>query len=80
MAAPRTFSKDVEDILAVFDGRPELVNEVNEARADVRAYIEQSLQALLSDPNFRYAVEGYLSDQPDRAPLVLQRIRSLLIP
>jgi hypothetical protein len=66
-------SHDLEDIIAVVDGRPEIVNDVAAAGADVRAYIGTEIRALLDDPNFIEALGGFLL--PDAAS---QRRRSLL--
>lgn len=54
-------SKDLEDVIAVLDGRPEISIEVAEAAGDVRSFIAQELDALLGDANFAYAVEGYFA-------------------
>jgi hypothetical protein len=66
-------SHDLEDIIAVIDGRPEIVNEVAAAVADVREYIGTEIRALLDDPTFIEALGGFLL--PDAAS---QRRRSLL--
>jgi len=70
-------SKDIDDVIAVLDGRPEFSAELAMASADVRAFIREGLRALLSDPYFRYAVDGYLSSQRGRAALVLSRIEDI---
>jgi len=66
-------SHDLEDIIAVVDGRPEIVSDVTAASTDVRGYIGTEIQALLDDPDFIEALGGFLL--PDAAS---QRRRSLL--
>ena len=58
-------SHDLEDIIAVVDGRPEIVSEVAAASSDVRGYIASELQALLDNQDFVEALGGFLL--PDAA-------------
>lgn len=53
-------SHDLEDILTVIDGRPELIGEIAEADDGLRAYIGQMLTDLLNRENFIYAIPGHL--------------------
>lgn len=71
-------SHDLEDIVAVIDGRPEIVDEVAGAVPDVRAYIASEVEALFNDADFLEALPGFL--QPDRASqarrgLLAERLR-----
>lgn len=73
-------SHDLEDILTVIDGRPEIVEEVQSAQADVRAYIAAVFQELLSTRAFTDALPGFLL--PDaatqaRLPLLIGRLNKL---
>lgn len=58
-------SHDLEDIIAVIDGRPEIVDNLSATQADVRSYIGAEFRALLNDPNFTEALTGFLL--PDAA-------------
>lgn len=60
-----TLSHDLEDIVAVIDGRAEIVDEIANANADVRAYIVLEVRGLMSDADFREAIPGFLL--PDSA-------------
>lgn len=66
-------SHDLEDIITVVDGRPEIVSDVAASPTDVRDYIGEEIRALLDDPDFLEALGGFLL--PDAAS---QRRRSLL--
>jgi predicted nucleotidyltransferase len=66
-------SHDLEDIIAVVDGRPEIVSDVTAASTDVRRYIASEFQALLDNRDFVEALGGFLL--PDAAS---QRRRNLL--
>jgi predicted nucleotidyltransferase len=73
-------SHDIEDIVAVIDGRPELRAETRAADAALRGYLASSFQKLLRTPDFIEALPGHLS--PDdasqrRLELVMARIEAL---
>jgi hypothetical protein len=73
-------SRDIEDIIAVVDGRLGLETEIAAAPARVREYLAMELQALLDAPSFEEAVSGHLpgdSASQARIPLVLARLRTL---
>jgi hypothetical protein len=58
-------SRDVEDLIAVVDGRGELVAEVQAAEKDVRSYLVKEIKRLLSLGAFNDALPGYVP--PDAA-------------
>ena len=73
-------SHDLEDLIAVIDGRPELASEVRAACEDVRVYIASGIGRLLNTPTFVDALPGYLL--PDhvsqaRITLLLERLIAL---
>ncbi len=73
-------SHDLEDIIAVVDGRPEIVTDVGGADAAVRGYIGTEIRALLRRADFIDALAGFLL--PDRASqarrgLIADRLRQL---
>jgi hypothetical protein len=76
-------SHDLEDIITVVDGRPEIVSEVAAASTDVRHYIASELRALLDNRDFIEALGGFLlpdAASQGRRSLVASRLRSLSIP
>lgn len=58
-------SHDLEDLITVVDGRPQLLEELQATLADVRAYIARETTALLDSPQFLDALPGFLL--PDAA-------------
>jgi hypothetical protein len=58
-------SHDLEDLMAVVDGRAELVEEIRAGAEDVRAYIAAEIRNLLATREFLDALPGYLL--PDQA-------------
>jgi len=76
-------SHDLEDIITVVDGRPELVDEVRGGPPEVREYMRDRLANLLADEAFVTALQGHLpgdAASQGRVPLVLERLRELVAP
>lgn len=73
-------SHDVEDLLAVIDGRPGILDEVLAAEEKLQAELAERFLRLLDDSRFVDAVSGHLP--PDetsqaRVPIVLARIKQI---
>jgi len=66
-------SQDLEDIVVVIDGRPELINELAAASDELRTYIAQSATMLLGRSAFLNALPGHV--EAGRAEVVLGRLR-----
>lgn len=69
-------SHDLEDVLLVMDGRPELTEELKAAPPELREFVVTELEYLLSEPGFEDILEGTLEDA-GRAELVLERIKEM---
>jgi hypothetical protein len=76
-------SLDVHDVLTLVDGRPELAAEVNAARTDLRAYVQEELAELMAEPYFDYALDsataGYGELGAERAGLLRDRLHELIV-
>jgi len=73
-------SHDLEDIIAIVDGRATIESDVSTAPALVRDFLRDRFRSLLADPGFVEAVAGHLlSDSASQArlPLVLSRMRAI---
>lgn len=57
-------SSDLEDVIAVADGRPSLADEVRGSSGDVRTYLAQAIKKLLNTPPFLDALPGFLLPDP----------------
>jgi hypothetical protein len=76
-------SHDLEDLMAVLDGRAELVEEIHAGAADVRAYIAAETRKLLAIREFLDALPGYLlPDQASQArvSILLERLKKIAAP
>lgn len=69
-------SHDIEDVLNIVDGREELANELSTAPAEIQHAVGDAFSGLLSDPNFANVLPGMLAE-PERAELVMQRIKAM---
>lgn len=73
-------SKDLEDIVTLFDGSQEAERLLSEGSAPLQNFIEGAIQAHLEDPEFVEAVEGCFRADPvsrERSRIVLARMRSI---
>jgi hypothetical protein len=73
-------SHDVEDIVALLDGRAEIVDEVRNAPPALRAYLAEAFKRLENDERFVESLSGHLppdSAGQGRLPIVLERIHRL---
>jgi len=70
-------SHDIEDVVAIVDGRRELLDEVANLRSDaLRTYLREQFRALMADPRFVDALGTHLP--PDTASqLRMPSLRSL---
>ncbi len=74
-------SFDMEDIIAVLDGRPGIDHEVRAATPPIRAFLTEEFSALDSDLDFQDAIQGYLSVSPDpvrRREALLGRVAAII--
>ena len=73
-------SHDMEDIVTVIDGRPELVDEVRAAEPELAAYLAEQFTGLVKDPEFVDSIPGHLmSDDASqgRREQIIERVQSL---
>jgi hypothetical protein len=73
-------SHDLEDIIAVIDGRPELGVEINETDASVSHYICECFARLLDNPAFVDSIAmNLLPDEESQArgKIIIERISAI---
>ncbi|WP_455808921.1 hypothetical protein [Pseudomonas koreensis] len=70
-------SQDLEDILNLVNGREELLQEVDVAAPDLRAYLTQTLAALLVNNDFCYLVQDAARGDYEREQIIWQRLRHI---
>jgi hypothetical protein len=73
-------SKDLEDIVTLFDGCRETDFLLGEGSSSLRNFITAGMQAHLENPDFVEAVEGCFRADPvsrERSQIVLERMRAI---
>ena len=71
-------SHDMEDIIALIDGRPEIVDDVRNTTTDLRIYLSGRFEKLVTMSEFTSAVAGHLppdTASQERVPIVMERIK-----
>jgi hypothetical protein len=75
-------SRDMEDIITVLDGRPEIVSEVKQVSEELKTYLRECCSRLLKERNFLDALPGHL--MPDaasqsRSVMIIDRLKAIAI-
>jgi hypothetical protein len=73
-------SRDLEDLIAVVDGRAELVGEIQAAASDVRSYLAKQIKGLISIREFNDALPGHLPPDPasqERVGTIISRLEEI---
>jgi len=73
-------SHDLEDLIAVVDGRAEIVEDEHQAESDVRLHVATEIRGLLQNPAFVDALPGFLlpdAASQQRLPILLDRLEQL---
>ena len=73
-------SHDIEDIVAVLDGRPEIADEVRQMSSEVKAELANRFSELLDNENFTNAISGHMpTDETSQArvQIVLNCIKAI---
>ncbi len=73
-------SHDLEDFIAVVEGREQLLEELADAPADLREYLKEAIGKLLGNERFLEALPGYVpgdSISQRRIPIVIERLRKM---
>jgi hypothetical protein len=73
-------SHDLEDLIIVVDGRPELIDDIRSASPNVRSYIVSYIRTLLENEDFIDALPAYFSPDESsqaRVGIVFDRLRDI---
>lgn len=73
-------SHDIEDIVAVFDGRPSIVNEVENSDKALKNALANTLKEHLNNDRFIEAIHGHLMDDEvsqQRAQKVIEAMQAI---
>jgi hypothetical protein len=73
-------SSDIEDVIAVLDGRPEIFDEIRDSPSQVKNFLVRTFAALLEEEAFLESLPGYVkvrSESPERISILLERVRAM---
>lgn len=70
-------SRDIEDILHLVDGRPELIDEIAQSQQDVRTFISVEVGKLIGDSNFEMAVSSQ-ANTAEREDIIYERLERII--
>lgn len=73
-------SHDLEDIIAVIDGRETLTEEIRNTGAEITSYIAAHFKRYMEIADFRNALPGFIpgfADSPSREGIILERLRNI---
>lgn len=73
-------SHDLEDVITLVDGRPEIVDEVAGAPDDLRSFLAHEVSSLLEQKRFRDAIDGTVVGFGGRRSDGEDRVDDVLIP
>lgn len=69
-------STDIEDIIAMFHGREEIVDEVLQAPQELKRYLQDELRALLAHGQIDYAVQSAVNGEKEMIELIYSRMET----
>ena len=69
-------SHDLEDFVAVIEGRESVIPEIAESPQAVRDYLAQAAKSLLAEPRFLDVLPGFVLDD-ERVPLIKNRLAAI---
>ncbi len=71
-------SHDLEDFVAVIDGRSTILEEIADSPSDLRKYLAEATRSLLGESVFLDGLPGFVLDE-GRVPLMLERLTQLTL-
>lgn len=73
-------SHDLEDIINLIDGRPELIDEVEHCDGELHEYLREEIDGLLAEESFIEAISWHLppdSTSQARVTVIVERLRRI---
>ncbi|MHB8203990.1 MAG: hypothetical protein ACYDHG_09850 [Desulfomonilaceae bacterium] len=70
-------SSDIEDVIAVLDGRPEIVDEIKGSHQKLKSALIEEFRALLQNEDFMDSLPGHLIDS-QRSPIIMKRLKKIV--
>jgi predicted nucleotidyltransferase len=71
-------SPDIEDVIAVLDGRTEIIDEIINSHLKLKTSLIKTFKDLLQEEEFADSVLGHLPDR-ERYPTIIKRIQTIAL-
>ncbi len=74
-------SHDMEDIINLINGRPEILEDIEHSNPDLKKYVAKSFQKFLKEEAFKDALPGHLLPDPSsqaRLSLIISRMETMI--
>lgn len=71
-------SRDIEDVLNLFDGRKEIVDELKDAPNKLRKFVANEIKELFKNDYFIYAINSTAQSDRGREKLIIERLESAM--
>lgn len=71
------YSHDMEDIINIVDGRPELINEIKTSGQAICDYIAEEISEILNHDSIDYAIQGVVMGDEDRVDIIIKRLEAI---
>jgi hypothetical protein len=74
-------SHDIEDIISLIDGRPEIIDDISNSPNDLKHYLSLEFSEFMHSSQFTEALPGHLNysqESEDRKKIVLNRIQEII--
>jgi predicted nucleotidyltransferase len=75
-------SSDIEDVVALLDGRPEIIDEIRDSPLEVKRFLVKTFGALLENEEFVESLQGHLppdSASQKRLSFLMERIQTVAV-
>jgi len=72
-------SRDIEDIVALVDGREELLGEIAEVGEPLQTYVKEAIGEFLKNGDFEYSVQSAGKSNDGRAEVIFSRFDALAL-
>lgn len=71
-------SHDLEDFIAIVEGRPSLLGEIAATSPELQTYLSAASSGLLAEPRFMDVLPGFVVDQA-RVPIIVDRLQAIAL-
>lgn len=71
-------SHDLEDFVAIIEGRHSVLNEIADSPVVLQKYLAETAEQLVAEPRFLDVLPGFVLDA-ERVPLIIERLQNITL-